>query len=409
MPRGKAPKYCYAREDSPFWWYRFKILGFPKTFTGSTNCSESKAAACFVELKRVEARKTVDAQIQGLGQIRNGRRQISLQQALDRFERDKGHGTNGWKSLRDKQRYAEYLLNLGGGGNMLLSEITEEDVILYRQRRKRQPTPTGGEISDATLNREVSHLQACMNYCGKTLKYEIPLMDWKLCKDSNADRERQWVLSPSEEARLFAEVQRERPDLVPLVQFAIWSAARKAAVVNMRWQDVNLEERIAIIYLKSQGRAKEHLIPLTDRMAKLLDGLPRVEGCDHVFTYECKQTMRDHNGGKKLKGKRYRFSEAGWTKVWNRAKIAAGLDGFRFHDLRHTGATRLTRTTHDIQLTKEQLGHADIKTTLRYSKVDVNDRRRGLELAQAGERSAANDEESEKVLRQSATLGNSGE
>lgn len=396
MPRGKKPKFCYEREGNPFWWYQFKIEG--RKFSGSTGCEESKAAATFVEQRRVDARQQIRDERENVAQIKNGRKQITLEQALNRFENDKGHT---WKSLRDKKRYADYLLNVGDGGKMLLSEISEEHVVVYRQRRKKQLTPRGEIVSDSTLNREVSHLQACMNYCGKTLKYDIAQIDWKLCKDREAEREQQWVLSPSQEQKLFVEITKTRPELVPLVQFAIWAAVRKAAAVDLRWDHVNLEDRVATIYLKSRGRPKAHLIALTDRMAELLEKQPRVEGCDHVFTYECKADTRDRKGIMRYKGRRYKFSIAGWTRDWNKAKRAAGLDGFRFHDLRHTGATRLTRTTGDVQLTKEQLGHADIKTTLRYSKVDVNDIRAAQELAQRTISTPANDQ---KVLHQSTTV-----
>lgn len=377
MPTGKKPQYGWERPNTRHWWYRFRIDGRP--FVGSTDCEDAKAAAAVIEQKRVEAREIMRREREGLGVIRFGRKQISLEQALHQFETDKGPG---WKTLRMKKLYADYLLNLADGGKTLVSEITEADFIKYRQRRRLCLTRAKTPVKDSTINREIAHMQACINYVGIVLKYDIPIINWKVCFIKNAEREQQWVLSPSQETKLFEEVRKERPDLVPLVQFAIWAACRKSQAVNLRWDHVFLEDKVCIIYKKCKGEATQHVVALTDRMIELIDAQPRVEGCDQVFTYECKETMRDRKGGVKVKGQRYRFSEAGWTKVWNRAKKAAGLDGFRFHDLRHTGATRLTRSTGDIQLTKEQCGHADIKTTLRYSKVDVNDLRAAQEKAQ---------------------------
>lgn len=377
MGKGKRPKYGWRKPRSPYWWYRFKIDG--RLFYGSTGCEDHKAAAAVIEEKRVEARSLLEDERSNLGFVRGGRKQLSLQQALNRFEDDKGQG---WKSLRDKKRYAKYLLSIAQGSKTLLSEITEEDLIRYRQSRKKARSARVTEVTDATLNREIAHLQACMNYCGKVLKYEIPLLNWQVCHEKDAERERQWVLSPSEEKKLFAAVAKEMPDLVPLVQFSLWAAMRKAAAINLTWDCVNLEDKVATIYLKGKGRPRPHMIALTDRMIKLLRSLPQVEGCPYVFTYECLQNTRDRKGRMKWKGQRYRFTEAGWTKHWLKALEAAGLKGFRFHDLRHTGATRLTRSTGDIQLTKQQLGHADIKTTLRYSRVTVDDLRAAQEKAQ---------------------------
>src|SRR5262249_22332816 len=51
----------------------------------------------------------------------------------------------------------------------------------------------------------------------------------------------------------------------------------------------------------------------------------------------------------------------------------AGVADFRIHDLRHTGATRTLRASKNLRAVKEMLGHADIKTTMRYAHVLVDD------------------------------------
>jgi len=44
----------------------------------------------------------------------------------------------------------------------------------------------------------------------------------------------------------------------------------------------------------------------------------------------------------------------------------AAIRGLRFHDLRHTAATRMAERGANIVAVKEILGHADIKTTMKY-------------------------------------------
>ena len=53
---------------------------------------------------------------------------------------------------------------------------------------------------------------------------------------------------------------------------------------------------------------------------------------------------------------------------------------FRFHDLRHTAATRLYKATRNLKLVQRFLGHANIQMTLRYLRVDVADLSAGMDL-----------------------------
>jgi integrase len=54
-------------------------------------------------------------------------------------------------------------------------------------------------------------------------------------------------------------------------------------------------------------------------------------------------------------------------KAWAPVVKAAKLSRFRFHDCRHTFASRLAMNGVDLNTVRELLGHQDIKTTLRYA------------------------------------------
>ncbi len=66
----------------------------------------------------------------------------------------------------------------------------------------------------------------------------------------------------------------------------------------------------------------------------------------------------------RLRGKRGR--------IFNSLASEAGLHGFRFHDLRHTTGSRITKAR-GLALAKKLLGHRSIDTTLRYSLVLTED------------------------------------
>jgi len=98
----------------------------------------------------------------------------------------------------------------------------------------------------------------------------------------------------------------------------------------------------------------------------------------YVFTYQCAEDRRHIvMGAKRQKGEFYPYSRDGWRRPWTRALEAAGITGFRFHDLRHTAGSRVTRAA-GIAVARGLLGHADITTTDRYSHVLMEDVARGM-------------------------------
>ena len=61
------------------------------------------------------------------------------------------------------------------------------------------------------------------------------------------------------------------------------------------------------------------------------------------------------------------YRQTVFTRLWNDIRTKAGLgEDFRFHDLRHTVASRLADRGVPVPIIQELLAHTDIKTTMRY-------------------------------------------
>jgi integrase len=130
-------------------------------------------------------------------------------------------------------------------------------------------------------------------------------------------------LSDAERERLL-EICRQSRDarLYPLVVLAIATGARQAELIGLRWSDVDLQRRSAILHKTKNGERRS--LPLTGLALKLLRELEasRRPGSDHVFP------------GRRRK-------PAFPRRAWEVAAAAAGLEDFRFHDLRHSCASYL--------------------------------------------------------------------
>jgi len=57
----------------------------------------------------------------------------------------------------------------------------------------------------------------------------------------------------------------------------------------------------------------------------------------------------------------------------------------QFHALRHTYATQLIKNSKDLTVAKEQLGHSDIRTTMKYSDLTEDRKRNAAEMLDMGE------------------------
>jgi len=67
-------------------------------------------------------------------------------------------------------------------------------------------------------------------------------------------------------------------------------------------------------------------------------------------------------------------------KAFRSACRRAGIKGVRFHDLRHTFASRLLARGADIITVRDLLGHSSVKLTERYTHSGGEQKRRAVDL-----------------------------
>lgn len=338
----------YKPKNSPYWHFDFQWQG--ARFHGSTG-QVTKAAA-----QRLERRKR--EQVAGL----QGKPQFTLDEACGAYWMRHGEKK---RSARDIRRQIGSLL-AGLGKDRYLSEITQADLAHHAARRR-------AKVADSTVNRELDLARAIWRWAGEHLDADTGRgIRWgKLRFREPQGRTRS--LSADEEKRLFAALLADRPDFAPFLQFALLSGCRLSEVLTLRWADVDLQGRVAVIAGKGGKIAP---IPLTAQMVALLANQPRA--CPQVFTYEAQRGSR-----KRRKGERYPIGLSTFRKAWGRALKAAKVDDLRVHDLRHTTATRLLRETGNMAAVQNLLRHADISTTKRYAHFDLADLARAMERTQS--------------------------
>lgn len=375
-PFGKRPTNCFRDPKSPFWQYDFSIQG--ERERGSTRRSSASEAAAFVENRKALMRKKHAAMAMGI--VTPTVRHISLFDACERFKEQ-------FKNI-DKTTELQVgnlaALLCSDGRDRMLHEITTADFADYRTVRARNAAERGRPISGATINREIELARRIWLYAA-ALDFEVGKMpNWTKVIDKTAERERNRELRADEEQRLFEALRRINPDLALMAEFAMLTGQRKKAVVRLRWKDVDLVGREAKFTMKTRGENKrEHSVPLTARMIGIIKMFPKIG--PFVFTYECRRNApRRRDRPARIRGERFPFSVQGWTRQWRAALREARIDDFRWHDLRHTAASRLLRSVHNLKMVQELLGHQSIDQTARYAHITKTDLRRALEQADNG-------------------------
>lgn len=343
----------YKHKNSPYYHFDFQIEGV--RFHGSTSATRKAKAL------QVEANKRHEVALYGKARKR---KPMSLNEAAGRYMVEVSqHQASAYTT--------EYqLANLVAAlrGDTLLSEITDDQIAEYVARRR-------AKVSNASVNREVQLLRRVFRRAHGTWRRDVGDMpDWRcvmLPEPSGRIRE----LRIDEESRFLKAL---REDMHPLVRFCLMTGVRLMNAARLTWSQVDFDNGEIVLRTKSRKPGGDiHMVPITRAMRLLL----RAQHGRHaifVFTYVCKRSR-----GKRRKDQRYPFSRNGWRKDWKAALKAAGIEDFRFHDLRHTAATRTLRASNNLKVVQEMLGHADIATTARYAHALKDDVRAAMEAAQS--------------------------
>lgn len=161
------------------------------------------------------------------------------------------------------------------------------------------------------------------------------------------------------------------PDMLgPVLRVVVLTAAttglRQSELLGLRWRDVDwsaqrIRVRNAFVRGEHSTDGKSDLstrrsVPMTNRLARELDRWSRRT----IYESDGDLVFAHPQSGAPLDRSKV-------TKRFKAACLAAGVRPIKFHDLRHTFATRLAASGQPLRAIQEFLGHADSKTTQIYA------------------------------------------
>ncbi len=340
----------FRKKDSPFWQYDRTITvgGERYRIRGSTG-ERNKSAAREVEEAEVRAARI---------RLMHGdtSRQLTLDEAIGTYCANVAMHQPSWRTTKYQAKILLSCLRK----KTALATIDNQTLTAHITRRR-------ATVSNATVNRELQLLRRVITYADRNLNARVPAIDWRALHLSEP-KGRVREMTAEEEVRLF---QHLREDMKPLVRFCLATGCRVGSAIALEWRDVDFSNRMIVFRTMKGG--EHHAVPMTDALLVLLANQPHVTAIPQVFTYLFRNNKR---------GKRRPFTQSGWNKPWKKALANAGIPDFRFHDLRHTALSRITRTN-GIVAAQALAGHADISTTARYAHVQMDDLRKAMETAES--------------------------
>jgi excisionase family DNA binding protein len=242
-------------------------------------------------------------------------------------------------------------------GKLDLGTITPLDVERFRAQRLEAGIKKSTSNRELALLKRMFHLASDWGYSA-----DNPVAKVKLFSERDNLKER--VLTADEETKLLAHCA---PHLRPIVVFALNTGMRRGEILGLRWDQVDPAGKSVLVKRTKSGRDRS--IPLNEAAAGVIKAQRTKSHGTYVFpSTKGREFMRtvDHSFG--------------------RACRLAGIVGLRFHDLRHTFATRLIRRGVDIITVQALLGHYAVTVTQRYTHTGADEKRRAVEaLGRASE------------------------
>ncbi len=338
------------------WWMRFSIQG--KQIRRSTGTSDRKLADRV--FKKV------------LGEIAEGDwfdklpgEEKTLSELFAKYLEEHSKPNKSGKSYVRDRAIAERMVK--EFCDATLAEISAEQIFEYKKKRRSQ------DVAPATLNKELSFLRHALEMA--------VVWEWletnpatRIPREKVRNRMERW-LTPEEEERLLAVCPEWLRDMVV---FALNTGFRKGEILSLTWKQIDWT-REAIIFWeqKNSGRDTVPINPAAIQVLKKKSSIRRL-GCDLVF--------HTSNGTKYLARNVHEAFVTACKK--------AGVENFRFHDLRHTFATRLVHAGVDLYTVQRVGRWRSLSMVMRYAHHSVESLRTGMEavnrlastnLAQSGE------------------------
>jgi integrase len=243
-------------------------------------------------------------------------------------------------------------------GTMLVGAITKNTTLEYRQLRQ----TNDGPLKDATLNRDIAVLRRVFYWAlEQGLIATNPLARVTMVRERRVKKP---VLSIEHEDAILKVA---KPHLKFLIVAASDTGMRRGELFQQRWEDVDLDRGVLFVTRSKTAEGDGREIPLTTRLLSMLkEAAARADRTtDFVFTFQ---------------GHPITDLKRSWGTAQRDAELSLR---YRFHDLRHTFATRLMEAGVVQDIRMSLMGHEPRTVHWGYTHVELPAKREAIKKLEA--------------------------
>jgi len=311
------------KKNSPFYYTRFSLCGI--RVQESTKCTARGEAQEYEDKRKNEIRQHV---------LLGKKPGYTWPQAVMRWLEEKSHKKSFCTDLVFLKWLQDHL------NSYQLKDITKEvleDIIKTKESE--------GDYKPNYINRIMDLIRAILNRACKEWEWidRVPKIPRKELKKWERQRIR-WI-AREEANRLLATLPAH---LKAMARFTLATGLRAGNVRNLKWRDINMAKKHTLVHAEHSKSGKAIAIPLNQDAIEVLQG-EMGKHHEYVFTYN-KHPVGQCN-----------------TKAFRAALKRAGVEDFRWHDLRHTWASWHVQNGTTLQELFELGGWHSFEMVLRYA------------------------------------------
>jgi integrase len=326
---------------------------------GQARTKAAKMKTAFSEGKKIEPKRSVCP---------------NLKRFIDKQYRE--HARANYKTPELGDQVANRILKaLEADPPILRKKINKlSNLDIERWKRKR-----GELVAKSTLKRDLGAISTALNLAVRTHRFmdenpargvTVKVEDDKRVRFLSDDERKSLLQALEDRDREFYKARAHNADnrrkrglpalpegefkdyLTPLTILVMNTGLRRSEALGLTWENVQLEgdPRLTVRAAMAKSSKTRH-VPLNEIAVDILKRWRKQNGStDYVFVHRA-------TGAKLNKAHR----------AWKKLMADAGIDDFRFHDLRHDFASQLVMKGTPLYLVKELLGHGSIEMTERYA------------------------------------------